>query len=235
MIAVPAKSFHDSRAGQQNLRHHVFSVPGFSTGYFNGGIRRTSDPIKRVHSYDRRIKQVIGELPADLSEKLTSITRIREFGKNEYLLSAGQLCQHIYFIERGAARNFALVNGKEVTTGFTFAGQITTSFRSQTRQEPSEEYIQALMPTTVHQTDFRQFSVLKKQDQRLAELDVLILESYAGWLEERLFAFQTQTAEERYQLLIQQEPQLLQKISLTHIASYLGINLGSLSRIRAKR
>ena len=188
-----------------------------------------------MHPYDQRIKRAIEELPPDLLEKLVAITRIREFNKNEFLLQAGYLCQYIYFIERGAVRSFALINGKEITTGFAFTGQITTSFRSQTRQQPSEECIRALVLTTVHQIDFRQFSVLKKQDQRLAELDVLILESYAGWLEERLFAFQTRTAKERYQQLIQQEPQLLQKVSLTHIASYLGINLGSLSRIRAER
>lgn len=62
-----------------------------------------------------------------------------------------------------------------------------------------------------------------------------MLETYALQLEERLRAFQTQTASQRYHQLIEQEPQLLQKVSLTHIASYLGINLGSLSRIRAER
>jgi CRP-like cAMP-binding protein len=51
--------------------------------------------------------------------------------------------------------------------------------------------------------------------------------------EERLISRQFRTATERYQELMQQQPGLLQRVSLGHIASYLGITQVSLSRIRA--
>ncbi len=67
------------------------------------------------------------------------------------------------------------------------------------------------------------------------ELDLLITELYTAWLEERLLEFQTLNATQRYEKMRQQTPHLIQQVQLTHLASYLGISLETLSRIRSKR
>jgi hypothetical protein len=55
------------------------------------------------------------------------------------------------------------------------------------------------------------------------------------WLEDRLFQFHTMDATKRYQILLENHPHIIQNIPLTFIASYLGISLETLSRIRAKK
>jgi hypothetical protein len=59
-------------------------------------------------------------------------------------------------------------------------------------------------------------------------------EYYALWLEHRLFQFHTMDATERYALLLKDQPHFVQQIPLTYLASYLGVSLETLSRIRAK-
>jgi hypothetical protein len=62
----------------------------------------------------------------------------------------------------------------------------------------------------------------------------MMTEYYALWLEERLFQFHTLDATERYKLLLEKQPHFVQQIPLTYLASYLGVSLETLSRIRAK-
>lgn len=62
----------------------------------------------------------------------------------------------------------------------------------------------------------------------------MLAEYYAMWVEKRLFQFHTMTATERYLDILQRSPHSIQTVPLTIIASYLGISLETLSRIRAK-
>jgi hypothetical protein len=63
----------------------------------------------------------------------------------------------------------------------------------------------------------------------------MMTEYYAMWLEDRLFQFHTMDAASRYQKLLKDHAHTIQNVPLTIIASYLGISLETLSRIRAKR
>ena len=62
----------------------------------------------------------------------------------------------------------------------------------------------------------------------------VMTEEYCKILEDRVISLQTQSAEDRYKNLLISQPDTLQRISLGHIASYLGINQETLSRIRKK-
>jgi hypothetical protein len=83
-------------------------------------------------------------------------------------------------------------------------------------------------------TNYQAFQKIKKQHTSLLELDLMLTEYYAMWLEERLFQFHSLDATQRYQLLLSEQPHFIQQIPLTYLASYLGISLETLSRIRAK-
>ena len=61
-----------------------------------------------------------------------------------------------------------------------------------------------------------------------------VAEEYCRILEERSFSLQANSAEQRYNDLIKNQPETLKRISLGHIASYLGISQETLSRIRKK-
>nr|MCU0392988.1 Crp/Fnr family transcriptional regulator [Thermoflexibacter sp.] len=123
---------------------------------------------------------------------------------------------------------------KEITTEFFFKDELAVSFDSYTLQKPSREYIQALTDAVVNVTDYTKFQSLKSKHPSLQELDFLLTEYYALWLEEKVFELHTQNATQRYETLLKKSPHIVQQVQLTQIASYLNISLETLSRIRAK-
>lgn len=115
-----------------------------------------------------------------------------------------------------------------------FKDDLAVSFDSYCLQKPSREYIQAITDITVSQTDYLAFQKAKKEFPKLIELDLMMNEYCVMWLEDRLFQFHTLDATSRYHKIIKEHSHIIQFIPLTYIASYLGISLETLSRIRAK-
>lgn len=91
-----------------------------------------------------------------------------------------------------------------------------------------------LEPTTALRVDYGAFQALKTEFPILTELGLRLTEYYAVWQEERLRQFRLLDATQRYELLLRTQPDRTQHLSLIHIASYLGVSLEALSRIRGK-
>ena len=171
------------------------------------------------------------------TETLTALSQIsveKIFYKGDFLLRQDEVCKKSYWIVKGIARKYYLNDGKEITTELYFENDIAISFDSYCLQKPSSEFVQVLTETTILQTDFLAFQKAKQQFPKLATLDLMMTEYYAMWLEERLFQFHTMDATSRYLKLIEEHSYIVQNIPLTYVASYLGISLETLSRIRAK-
>jgi CRP-like cAMP-binding protein len=180
------------------------------------------------------IETFIRRLDPATHAALEGILHRTTYPKGAYLLQQGDICRHIFLIEHGAVRKFYLWDGREVTTELIFAGDIAVAMKSYTLQQASEEYIQAIAATEVWAMPYTPFQALKAQYPRLVELDLMLTEHYAMWLEDRLFDFHTLDATQRYQKLLLEQPHVIQQTPLTYIAAYLGISLETLSRIRAK-
>lgn len=182
-----------------------------------------------------KINQFVSELDDEIRTAIEKITVRKIFRKNEFLLQQDEVCRESFLIVEGIARKFYLTeDGREITTELYFADDLAVSFQSYTIQKPSLEFIQTLTETRVTTLDYQSFQQLKKKFQPLLELDLMMTEYYAMWLEERLLEFHTLDATARYRKLTAEHPHLIKNIQLTHIASYLGISLETLSRIRAK-
>jgi CRP-like cAMP-binding protein len=190
--------------------------------------------VIRMKEHIDKIKGLTEELDAEASMSLETISRTKVFQKGDYLLSTGNVCNKSYWIESGIARKFYLHQDREITTEFFFKDEVAISFDSYTLQKPSREYIQALTDTTVSMIDYASFQALKIKHTQLQELDFLLTEYYALWLEEKVFELHTQNATQRYEALLKKSPHIIQQVKLTQIASYLNISLETLSRIRAK-
>lgn len=190
----------------------------------------------RMTSYLERIKDFIVSLDVETQIRLENAETTREFAKGEYLLRQEEICRHSFFIEKGIARKFYLTeNGKEINTELYFEDDLAVSLSSYVLQKPSGEFIQALDELTVRILDYQVFQDLKNQFPKLLELDLMMTEFYAMQLEERLFQIHSLDAAQRYAKLVKEHPQIIDNFQLTHIASYLGISLETLSRIRAKK
>lgn len=151
----------------------------------------------------------------------------------DLLLREGQICQYLYFLEEGLLRFYVLRDGWERNKFFTEAPYCFTSQKSFTQQVPAEEQIAAIEASKL----FRMrrdiaFSLLENKSWNTF-IRKLIQEVQLA-TEDILEALQNETAEDRYRQMLIDQPELVQRLPLKQLASYLGIAPQSLSRIRKK-
>lgn len=155
-------------------------------------------------------------------------------GKNDYLLTEGQVCRHLYFLEKGALRGYYNLDGKEITHWFGFENDFVTSFHSFITHEPAVENIQLLEGSIIWCISKDELTDLFNRFHEIERLVRIVYEKYYIRLEERFVNAQFKTARELYETLLRQTPHILERVPLGCIASYLGISQETLSRIRSQ-
>lgn len=151
--------------------------------------------------------------------------------KGALLLEEGKICKHLYFIESGLLRFFTWKDGADITKFFTEAPYLFTSQQSFTNLAPTRESIEALEDSLLWQMsceDANRLLALSSWNTFVRKL----IQEVQYLTEEILSEIQTETAENRYRKMMAENPELLQRVPLRHLASYLGIAPQSLSRIR---
>ena len=154
--------------------------------------------------------------------------------KNEYLLREGTVSRHLYFLQHGALRSFYNLDGKEITHWFGFENDFVTSFHSFITQQPAIENIQLIEGSMLWSISKDTLFSLFHQFHEIESMVRIIYEKYYIRLEERFVNAQFKTATERYENLLNDNPHIIERVSLGHIASYLGISQETLSRIRSR-
>jgi CRP-like cAMP-binding protein len=155
--------------------------------------------------------------------------------KDFFLLKENTVSDYIYFIEKGVARIYYYKNGKEITEWIALDGEFFLSITSFFQRTPSYLIIQTIEPSEVygiHHDDLMRLADKYHDVERLLRKMVtfsLILS------QERMDSIQFESAQQRYEKLLQTTPQIVQRVPLTYIASFLGITLETLSRIRSAR
>ncbi len=182
----------------------------------------------------QQLKTFLSGLPDAVRKALDQALVPVHFRKNEMLLRAGEWSRFCYWIEAGVVRKYYLSDGKEIVTELCFASDLAVSFGSHITQGVSREFLHAVTDVQAQRLDFVAFQLLRATHPALERLDLLLTQLYAAWLEERLLEFHTLDATARYEKLVAGQPEVIQQIPLTHVASYLGISLETLSRIRAR-
>lgn len=175
----------------------------------------------------------IQPLSPKAEEAILSLCSLVAIGKNQNLQEIGQKCRTIYFVIEGLARIYYLKDGIEVTEYFAFENDLIIRAESLFRDKPSTKAIQALENTIFIGIPSEALFSLFDQYPDIERLFRKIIEQAYVHTVNRMEAIQFHSAEERYAQLLEEKPSLIQRISLKHIASYLGITQVSLSRIRA--
>ena len=170
----------------------------------------------------------------EIQHPLEKLIGDEEFLKDSFLLREGQIARKLYFVESGLLRGFHYKDSKEVINWFSYENLFATAMYSFVSQKPSYENIQALENTKVKTITYQKLQDLYKRHPDFERIGRLLTEQYYIQLEERLISLQFQTAKERYENILQKEPQLIHRISLGHLASYLGMTQENLSRVRSK-
>lgn len=177
--------------------------------------------------------QEIGILSNQEIEEVLVLTRYGSLSKSEYFISEDRTCHSLVFVIQGMLRSyFTKDDGEEVTYCFTFPQNLMTAYSSFITGEPTAENIQAL--TETHLLVIRKEDLVKltASGSNWIRLQKFFAEQQYIALEQRIFSYQKEKAKKRYRDLIKKQPQLLQEVSLQHLASYLNITPRHLSRIR---
>ncbi|GMQ25398.1 Crp/Fnr family transcriptional regulator [Algoriphagus sp. oki45] len=153
--------------------------------------------------------------------------------KDEIILQEGKVCRHLYFLESGLLHFYINKEGNNITKFFTEAPYFFTSQASFNSQKPANENIQSIEKSIVWQISYRHTNDLYKL-KSWTDFARKIIQEVQFFTEEILEELQTETAEFRYKKMLVNEPELLKRIPLKILASYLGIAPQSLSRIRKK-
>jgi CRP-like cAMP-binding protein len=173
-------------------------------------------------------------LSAAAKEALENCFQKIMLAKNDYLLTEGQVCRHLYFLEKGALRGYYNLDGKEITHWFGFENDFVTSFHSFITQEPAVENIQLIEGCIIWSISKEELTDLFNRFHEIERLVRIVYEKYYIRLEERFVNAQFKTARELYENLLKQTPHISERVPLGCIASYLGISQETLSRIRSQ-
>jgi CRP-like cAMP-binding protein len=154
--------------------------------------------------------------------------------KGELLVSAGSMCSHIYLIRKGILRSFVKEGSKEITTWISSEQELVTCITSFGLQQPARENIQALEDCELTALSLEDLQFLYDHFPEANIIGRKILEKYYRDAEERAFIARLMEATSKYKHFIATKSDLLNRVPLKFIASYLGMTLETLSRIRSK-
>lgn len=173
-----------------------------------------------------------------LSEKDCSLflpyLKTKSCRAKEYFLQEGKICQEIGFINKGCFRTYYLSEGKEINTNFTFENEFVTDYDSFLQGKPGRYFIQAMEDAEIVTFNLPALQNAYNQSQNWERFGRIMAEQSYKLTTQRIESFLFLDGEQRYLDLLKNQPHIFDRIPLYHIASYLGLERESLSRLRKK-
>lgn len=157
------------------------------------------------------------------------------FPKRYQLIKEGIYCKYAYFIEKGILRAYWVVDGEEYTTSFGAEGCIVFSMDELYYNKKSEEYVETLEEVEAYRINISDLKNLMETNLELCNSGRIIHQNEYRRLHRSHKERLSLPAKERYEEFQKQFPEIYKKVNLKYIASYLGITLSTLSRLRSKK
>ncbi|MBX3257694.1 MAG: Crp/Fnr family transcriptional regulator [Chitinophagaceae bacterium] len=174
----------------------------------------------------------ICKISPELEADLLSLLQVKSIAKKEILLKKGAISNKICFIEKGMFRCFYESHEKEICSWFMKENDVIISVESFFTQKPSYESIQAIEDSIIHYISHEDLQFLYKNHLEFNVIGRIITEKYYTLSEQRLYSLRSQRAAERFEYLRTYHAEIIKRVPSTYIASYLGITLETLSRIK---
>jgi CRP-like cAMP-binding protein len=156
------------------------------------------------------------------------------YPRGHVLFKVNRIASKVYFIKKGMVRAYANPEEEEITFWFGKEGDAVISMKNYIENQKGYETIELLEPCDLYEIQTEALRMLYNSDIHIANWGRKFAEQELIKVEERFISRQCKTALERYTALMNNDPDLLQRVQLAHIASYLGITPVSLSRIRSE-
>lgn len=164
-----------------------------------------------------------------LAECLSEVT----YPKGTRILEAGKIERTVFFVSRGIVRAYVEAKGREVTFWIGTEGTTVVSLKSYVDNERGYETVECVEDTVLYLLRREMLEKLFREDIHIANWGWKFAEAEFLRAEEKFIPLLFTTASERYEALAKSRPDLLRRIPLACLASYLGVTPVSLSRIRA--
>lgn len=180
------------------------------------------------------VKHYLPNLNGDSLNFVTKQSSFFKSTKGTRLISEGKRHNYFYICLKGAVKSYYSKDYREVCTWFAFEDEVIATM-STCEGLPSKETIELLEDSEFIRFNIQELKELSKSDLQIIHLLNALTVEHTLYMEERLYQLQFMTSEERYNVLIDNSSDILQRVSLTDIASYLGVSRETLSRIRGKK
>jgi CRP-like cAMP-binding protein len=176
---------------------------------------------------------------ADFNEKeldyIVGFFKPQTVKRNSILLHEGNIFKDFYFLSTGCIRTYFIdKNGSEKTRYVILNDQVGTALKSFITQKPSVEFIESLEDTDFLAISYRDFFQLNKELNNWKIFYQTILERAYSFQNRKIEALMTQTARQRYEELLKNNPALTQRLSNKVLASYLDMREETLSRLKSQ-
>ncbi|WP_281802705.1 Crp/Fnr family transcriptional regulator [Segatella maculosa] len=191
------------------------------------------EPINTPRDIARELARKYSTMTHDELDVLESVLVPMKFAKGKMILEEGEVCENIYYLDKGLIRQFYFKNGKEVTEHLGSDRSIFMCIESLFRETPSLLQVEAIESCQI-------YALPKHRLEQVALHNVNIQILYRKILEESLILSQVhadlvrfETAGDRYKKMCKLMPQVVLRAPLVYIASYLQMTPETLSRVRA--
>lgn len=191
------------------------------------------EPLNTPRDIARELARKYSTMTHEELDELESILVPMKFGKGEIILEEGEVCENIYYIDKGLIRQFYFKNGKEVTEHLGADRSIFMCIESLFLEKPTHLQVEAIESSII-------YALPKCRLEKVALHNVNIQILYRKILEESLILSQVhadlvrfETAGDRYKKMCKLTPQVVLRAPLVYIASYLQMTPETLSRVRA--
>ncbi len=174
-------------------------------------------------------------IPDDEAAYFLSFFEEKKYKRGAVLLEEGKVAHEVFFIVKGALRQyFVNEEGEEKTCNFSFENEFLTDLESFSRQSRAASSIVTLEPSVCLVSTCVSIAEALKTSQSIAEFFRIVVEAVAAENIRRTKSLISLSPEKQFEELLQNKPQILQRVPQRYIAQYLGIAPESLSRIRKR-
>lgn len=149
------------------------------------------------------------------------------------LTAAGEIEKHLYFVTEGVQRAFYLkdVSDKDATLVFSYKGSFSGVLDSFLLQQPSKYYLETITQSSFIRTSFSQIDYLINKYRNIETFVRKSLSFTIAGVLERQIELQSFSAEEKFKVLLTRSPHVLQMIPHKYLASYLGLDATTFSKL----
>ena len=193
---------------------------------------------ENIAEYRKKLAQYLKNIAPKANEneltELANVFELDEFSKKEMILEAGKFTDTAYYIVKGLVRIFYVKENKEITNWFIKENMIFMATYSVFTREPNYSSYEALEDTIVLKASYAKLEELYAKYHSIEHMGRKTIEAYYGIFMKKSFDLLFLSADERYNHFIKHHSDLLNRVPLRYIASYLGLTQETLSRLRAK-